>query len=1201
MANESVWRRPRTDDDEDELLRQQEEFLRSRQPLPGVGEVINPDIRDKIEKISKTLEDVVHDVPTVTSDVIIGNIVEKKFQGDERKFDNNCLSAASVLGFPKVFKYETNVPSTDKVIGKHSLFWHKIKSQKTGKDNVVKIQKDESSVCCNKEETDVAIDSQLVIEIHKENLEKLSQMSQEEILTEKKKLEETLDPKIIQFLRNKRSHKSKKRSAEENKLQPNVSVINNEVIDTEPPDDKKIKLLLNKNENDVEMNCENASNVSILEETVMDTEVSSDKTEKMLNDDKKMDCKDDTLNIPESSKEILEESKQKGWLHMDRPEPDKLKWMEDLLEEKKNEPMLNEEYNARFDFKGLLLPYKDENLTMDKGLHHHGEEPDRPGYSLQELLQLSRSSTQQQRCTALTTLANVMEKTHKGWYDKALYPAPLTALSQKNILLLLRFSLDDTSVAVITAALQALRAFLVSEADEVCLDRLYGFGMCEEPTLMPELEDKETDSLKDHELAQFDAVATLIRTDILKRIRYILSEIRPPAVGVKCALEILIRLARHSHATAVNIASTADLLNIIVKNFMPLSVDRLAMQDTVNSAYGVPVVTAIKLCRVLVTYVKKPIAQQLKIMEVIPIILTYITSDTGKQYNTNLGIESLRLWQMLLHYEISSDSVLGAVLILNSQLQLLLSNHDIQNMSELSCEYAAALITVTSYGRELMPHVSTLLEKWSVQFSLMSQPTWCVMKLIAKTLLVVYTKSNFRTTRLSIQHVFATLRSSSNLLSDYKLADRIPSCLPNLDVIAEDGKLQPLVSVNSCIPFLATLLNIYNSHSCVAEIRAIIEHPSFYKYMRDLETVEWNLERSWYTRMELYLLTAVVKGAHLLRDTIDNRTSKIIWKINIKLISTLPMDAGDQVKELLEIALSNEEVNLEIITNEFNKLNLTSVINQNKIGLCSNAASLYQRYVVSKGEWNQAAMPKDWLFLPLVHVYTKCKNNVKLQPEDKDSIRAVLSLALILPDLMKKLSPTLRFSRLLLVYLCDTVYLDKDVSVLVSNVMSSLLRKYHARLNFQMELPGLNSFVDLFTALCEHFCSNSYGDDGFASVLLVPLAQRHNAHYRKLLWSEHAAALRYLRLPWDKLLVPAKEYLHPEEEDTSLIESYITALVRETVKETWCPIPFAIAVHHSAMYLKRSDKLATRMRTQMEKLRNRDIADKLLHYTPLQF
>lgn len=146
MANESVWRRPRTDDDEEELLRQQEEFLRAKQPLPvklinskdsarqsksqslnsekldavstsqGVGEIINPDIKDKIEEISeKKLEDVIYNVPTVSSSVIIGNIVEKKFQGDEHKFDNNCLSTTDVLGFPKVFKYESNMPSTDKV------------------------------------------------------------------------------------------------------------------------------------------------------------------------------------------------------------------------------------------------------------------------------------------------------------------------------------------------------------------------------------------------------------------------------------------------------------------------------------------------------------------------------------------------------------------------------------------------------------------------------------------------------------------------------------------------------------------------------------------------------------------------------------------------------------------------------------------------------------------------------------------------------------------------------------------------------------------------------------------------------------------------------------------------------------------------------------------------------------------------------
>lgn len=114
-----------------------------------------------------------------------------------------------------------------------------------------------------------------------------------------------------------------------------------------------------------------------------------------------------------------------------------------------------------------------------------------------------------------------MEKTHEGRYDKALHPSPLIALSQKNILLLLRFSLDDSSVGVVTASLQALRAFLVSEADEICLDRLHGFNGHMEPTLIPQLEDKDTNSLKDHELAQLDVVTTLLRSDFLLRIRYI--------------------------------------------------------------------------------------------------------------------------------------------------------------------------------------------------------------------------------------------------------------------------------------------------------------------------------------------------------------------------------------------------------------------------------------------------------------------------------------------------------------------------------------------------------------------------------------------------------------------------------------------------------------------------------------------------------
>jgi hypothetical protein len=36
------------------------------------------------------------------------------------------------------------------------------------------------------------------------------------------------------------------------------------------------------------------------------------------------------------------------------------------------------------------LPYDNENISVKAGLHHHGEEPERPGYTLEELLTLVR-------------------------------------------------------------------------------------------------------------------------------------------------------------------------------------------------------------------------------------------------------------------------------------------------------------------------------------------------------------------------------------------------------------------------------------------------------------------------------------------------------------------------------------------------------------------------------------------------------------------------------------------------------------------------------------------------------------------------------------------------------------------------------------------------------------------------------------------
>ncbi|XP_015588745.1 RNA polymerase II-associated protein 1 [Cephus cinctus] len=1211
--NETSIKRPKPGEGEEELFHMQEDFLKSKeQPSAKViklhtqntneknlaaqdnksrqrlskyerrkrrgqenklstshtgGDMLHPTV-SKVVTHGDVIErsfDPVKNISAKPSSILLGNIIEKIYIGE--KFEFNPISGLSSdtmeMGFPKTFALENKV--TD---GSKSLFLQKFLQKNT----MVNKSNETNSNSLSNENGSILIDGPWASEIHKANVEKLREMSKEEILKEKQRLEATLSPDILAFL------KTRKKTKEQLKSKNNFSA-------TEAPIGLDIltSTKINEKDNNVqsstELHCTTNDNTSDTD-VVMKSETESTKLGKPL-------------------LEILDQAKQKGWVHMDLLETEKFKWMEEIPVGENDSSSSEEYYNARFDFNGVLLPYKDENLTVNQGLHHHGEEPDRPGYTLQELLQLSRSATQQQRCTALSTLGNIMEKSRRGWYDKVLYPAPLSALSQKNILLLLRFSLDDTSVAVVTATLQALRAFLFSEADEVCLDRLLGWGIYSEPTLTPSSEDvNDTSNLKDHELAQLDTVAAALRSDIVLRIRYILSQMQPPPVGVTSALEILIRLARHSRKSALDIATTPYLLDIITKYFIPLTIDKMAIKNVITNAYGVPVVAAIKLCRVLICYGRKPVADRLENLNIIHSILSYVNNDSGK-YGIHLCIESLRLWKFLLIYGAASESISGAQLILVSQLRLLLSNHDLGQSSELACEHAAALVAVTGYEPSLRSNIVTLLSKWSTQLASISSPTWTMTKLVSKTLIAVGETSAMNSSWISNIKIYYNICSSSNLLSDcVNNIERDPSSLPSLGVLTQDGQLQPIVSQNSCIPFLGTMLNAFCKSLCKKEILEIFKHSQFNRYIRKLEEKEWCLERSWYTRVEFLLVSAIVRCGNLLREDLNTETRHILWKISLKLISALPGDARHDIREMLTTALSSEKLKIEVLLNDLNNLHLDSDGSRVELELPNNLAVLYEAYNTGNGNWDQAAMPRDWLYLPLVNLYTKSTHGVEYNQGDEKVVAIVLSLELTLSDLVQKLSPNLRFSRLLLVYLCDTLFLNKNVSVLLINALTKFLKCNYRNLDFTLEVPGLSSFIDLFTALCEHFGASSYGNHGFAMALLVPIAQRHDVHYRKLLWSEHAGVLRYLSIPIEKLVIPLSEYLYPIESDVSMIETYITFLVRGMIKKEWSPVAYVIAMHHTAMYLKGTSKLATRMRESVEKMNNINLRNDLLNYVP---
>ncbi|XP_073683087.1 RNA polymerase II-associated protein 1 [Garra rufa] len=417
------------------------------------------------------------------------------------------------------------------------------------------------------------------MKIHEENQAKLHAMSQSEILEEQRKLLAQLDPRLVDFVRSQKAQR----------IPVSVSAsgpVQREDFLNEP---------LNSTSSELD-------HIIKAQESQRDTMEDDEEDENQL------------LVQPPITKEELPVKPQQEWLHMDTVEPEKLEWTRDLPAPRNQNT--KKTMQARFDFAGSLIP-PTKDLPTHLGLHHHGEEPELAGYSLQELFLLSRSQLNQQRNLAVSTLANVLAKACAGEYISSLKGSVLSSLLDAGLLFLLRFSLDDSVEGVMSAAVHALRALLVSSDDEECLDNAFPWllGMANFPLLPTAQEDEDEDDegldeimketakekeekKTDHDVARQDVVKGFLRMQGLLRLRYILEVVRPSPRVVLDILEVLIRIARHSTAAATQILDCPRLMNTVISEFLPCSWAPATSQAP-SSLYGLPVALAMKLLRVL--------------------------------------------------------------------------------------------------------------------------------------------------------------------------------------------------------------------------------------------------------------------------------------------------------------------------------------------------------------------------------------------------------------------------------------------------------------------------------------------------------------------------------------------------------------------------------------------------------------------------
>ncbi|KAJ8946888.1 hypothetical protein NQ318_008244 [Aromia moschata] len=515
------------------------------------------------------------------------------------------------------------------------------------------------------------------------------------------------------------------------------------------------------------------------------------------------------INIEEiqTPSELLKQPSAEKWLNFDIIETNKLAWMKDMDVPKVDK---SKQFEARFDFDGWLLPYSEPEINeKNRILYHHGEEAGRPGYTLQELFQLSR------------------------------------------------FCLDDNTPAVLNASIKAMRNLIYSQVDETCLDSLLGFGLGHiQPVLAVDNDKEDDNTVNDQQLAEKNIIRCLARTEIFTRIRYIINTVKPSLETVVYCMDILIRLARDSELVYMKILNCEGLIDSIVKYFVP----KVFHAATSTSPYELPLLQSIKLLRILSSRSKHIANKFITKFQILDSIILYLSNDTFSS-NVNglrLQTECLHFWSLLVNYRLPLDylSVIQPVLLNMLDYHFKNTNLDMKTTFVRQGHVAALLIFLGHMAKVswnlIQPFLPLLLEmclpKWSTQFMQLNEFACGKLQIISSLLFCLscigecQTNNGVDETIINLlnsngyNNITDKIKSGSMLLNNYE-THKPSSNLKSLEAAAWHtmDHVVPVIQTNSCLPFLFGLSQyVHTSKNRKLKI-AFLQNTNVQKYLEALQ------------------------------------------------------------------------------------------------------------------------------------------------------------------------------------------------------------------------------------------------------------------------------------------------------------------------------------------------------------------------------
>ncbi|XP_065077576.1 RNA polymerase II-associated protein 1 [Ochlerotatus camptorhynchus] len=1151
---------------------------------------------------------------SVPENTIIGEIVEKRYEHRSVPMDVEESGEEVEGAFPKPVHLKVLPIAGGK---KKSLFAQMFIRDGGGEPSGqgCKIKKFNLPV------ESIILEGKDALEIHEENVQKMQQMDEQEIIKEKDHLVSTMDPKLVEFLKSRRKGAT-------TSLKPAQEPIH-EIEEVKP-------------------------------------------------------------EIPDL--DVLQQDGSDQWINFDILEPEKLEWTKNIQRSLKDlKP--GETFEARFDWKGVLQPYAvkgEDPKKDDRELYLHGDEVERPGYTLQELFRLARANVLQQRISSLNAIGGILNILNQGFYDGVL------ELPISKTFFFLRFALDENTPSVVEAASRALAYFFYNDTDETLLDAIYdtergiyqpelGLNITHSRAEQEELRQKELekgfDTMKLHEqkksqkssrkvqfstqidddpddinnretmndfhLAETDLLECLLRSNILERIRYILFSMRPEGTTAISCTKLLIRLARTNESMAVKIVSNEQLIGGLVNNYL-VSIEGAGKFE--------PQHLVIKLLRVLCSYGNDFYDRYLARYHVTSLLKRYVFS--RRDVNVSLiqtQIETFRFMRLILkctqNDELYCELLPALFYLLEWHYQHLVLD---ENGPFIIRQHCASLLALIGYDR--VQHVATVFspQNWDRLFACFSK--WFngatkygvnefSQKLLLGACLDVAAKvrpiagtyyRNFFDGYLSaflksvkFDDLMKQLSQSPLFSTAAGLEDRSEKIapLPNLGSILtrENHSTAPTLILTKSYPafMLHAMLDLLRSHaeSDLLPLQLFVDNRFHFNYLIKLAsmvsernrnfTLTGQLSTNWFLKGELNyildVLAVLVKDGRyrpgkrdpprtntdeedvdmkkseklISSETSANKDGRLLLAMAFKALLHLSEEFYPAIVRLFDevifvrdfyVTVGDGVAAEDLQRWKFNyKVKLKTLVKNE-----GNFSGTRNSYTVIG--WRIPLLARTWPYSLLYMLLEKAEQGpaAHLQHFSEEQI---IKTSLLFSELLELNSISLTTVTHKLMYLMtaflgpDSKFLDGDVSALITRRINALRAEVQCsgeRFDFDARLEERKSYHGLYQLVLDIFQSSSYGHEPFSALVMVPLAQRYDIQWRNLVWSEHVAVLRFITCNEQQLFGTLDDYLQPEETDVTLIRFYSQALNSNLLRPGTAPA--RIAAHHVQAYRARVDK-----------------------------